>query len=134
MFCKSTQSWLSYTCCLKLQGSFAKHTTIIPHLLLKHYLFLSKLYTFPCFNGHQFAQDNFIFTISKFTDPYFAKWAAVCILKNHRGIFSLSFLLTLVIYLFFSVIVSQQERNSFRVLNVQNYAQEKITDSHFWIF
>ena len=34
------------------------------------------------------------------------------------------FLFTLVIYLFFPVIVNQQEQNSFRVLNIQNYVPE----------
>ena len=34
------------------------------------------------------------------------------------------FLFTLVIYIFFPVIVHQQEQNSFRVLNVQNYVPE----------
>ena len=78
--------------------SFVKHTTIAPYfwsaaffieivhisLLLKR-LPLHKIIIF-------------IYSVSKFTDPYFAKRAAVCILKKHESIFSLSFLFTLVIY------------------------------------
>ena len=39
-----------------------------------------------------FTQDNLMYTVSQFTGPYSTKRAAVRILKNHDGIFSLPFL------------------------------------------
>ena len=57
----------------QIAGLFCKTHHNHSALLIEAILIFIQLYTVPRLNGYQFAQDNFIFTVSKFTDPYFAK-------------------------------------------------------------
>ena len=65
-----------------------------------------------------------MYTVSQFTGPYFAKRAAVRILKNHD-----KNTIMIAYPFFFPGIVNLQERNSHGTLNVQNFVPKiQITD------